>query len=89
MDLPRYICLTRFFRLDNFPRHEYRCRMSSNFLSYVEIGRGIPVSDGNMRTTVPGIYVTGDVAKIEEASYTETAMMDGGVAGLFKFDKRG
>lgn len=41
------------------------------------------------RTTVPGVYVIRVVARIGEPSFTESAMTDRGIAGLFKFDKRG
>lgn len=49
------------------------------FITIPEMGGWIPVSDENMETTVPEIYVAGDVAGIEEAS---TAMMNGAIAGL-------
>ncbi|SHM29919.1 sarcosine oxidase subunit alpha [Caldanaerovirga acetigignens] len=51
------------------------CRMK-----YVpELGGHVPVRNENMETTVPGIYVAGDVAGVEEAS---SAMMEGRLAGL-------
>lgn len=43
------------------------------------LGGHIPLHDENMETTVPGIYVAGDIAGIEEAS---TAMEEGRLAGL-------
>lgn len=43
------------------------------------MGGYVPVHDRNMRTTVDGIYVAGDVAGIEEAS---TAMEEGRLAGI-------
>jgi len=42
-------------------------------------GGHVPIHDGNLETTVPGIYVAGDVAGVEEAS---TAMEQGRIAGL-------
>jgi thioredoxin reductase len=44
-----------------------------------ELGGHVPVHDSNMETTVPGIYVAGDIAGIEEAS---TAMEEGKLAGI-------
>ncbi|MGQ9585998.1 MAG: NAD(P)/FAD-dependent oxidoreductase [Anaerolineae bacterium] len=44
-----------------------------------ELGGWVPVHDADMQTTLPGIYVAGDVAGIEEAS---TAMEEGRLAGL-------
>ena len=43
------------------------------------LGGHLPVHDEKMETTVPGIYVAGDLAGIEEAS---TAMEEGHLAGL-------
>jgi len=49
-------------------------------LAYVpELGGHVPVHDDNMETTVPGIYVAGDLAGIEEASM---AMDEGRLAGV-------
>ena len=44
-----------------------------------DLGGQVPLHDGNMETTVPGVYVAGDVSGIEEAS---TAMEEGRLAGL-------
>ncbi|MGB9814074.1 MAG: NAD(P)/FAD-dependent oxidoreductase [Thermovenabulum sp.] len=44
-----------------------------------ELGGHVPLRNENMETTVPGIYVAGDVAGVEEAS---SAMMEGQLAGL-------
>lgn len=44
-----------------------------------ELGGHVPVHDANLETSVPGLYVAGDVAGIEEAS---TAMEEGRLAGL-------
>jgi NADPH-dependent 2,4-dienoyl-CoA reductase/sulfur reductase-like enzyme len=43
------------------------------------LGGNIPVHDLNQRTSVPSIYVAGDVSGIEEAS---TAIIEGRIAGL-------
>jgi len=43
------------------------------------LGGQIPIHDENMATTVPGLYVAGDVAGSEEAS---TAMEEGRLAGI-------
>lgn len=49
-------------------------------MAYVPaLGGFVPLYDENMKTTVDGIYVAGDVAGIEEAS---TAMAEGRLAGL-------
>lgn len=44
-----------------------------------ELGGHVPVHDANMETTLPGVFVAGDAAGIEEAS---TAMEEGRLAGL-------
>lgn len=44
-----------------------------------QLGGHIPVHNENMETTVPGIYIAGDVSGIEEAS---TAMEEGKLAGI-------
>ncbi|AKI97469.1 FAD-dependent oxidoreductase [Kosmotoga pacifica] len=44
-----------------------------------ELGGYVPVRDENMRTTVPDVFVAGDVSGIEEAT---TAMIEGRIAGL-------
>ena len=43
------------------------------------LGGQIPIHDGNMATTVPGLYVAGDIAGAEEAS---TAMEEGRLSGI-------
>jgi sarcosine oxidase subunit alpha len=49
-------------------------------MQYVpELGGHVPIRDEQLETTVPGIYVAGDVSGIEEAS---AAMMEGALAGL-------
>lgn len=44
-----------------------------------ELGGNVPLRNEHLETSVPGIYVAGDVAGIEEAS---AAMMEGALAGL-------
>ncbi|AEF94173.1 Sarcosine oxidase [Desulfotomaculum nigrificans CO-1-SRB] len=44
-----------------------------------QLGGHVPLRNENLETSVPGIYVAGDVAGIEEAS---AAMMEGALAGL-------
>ena len=44
-----------------------------------KMGGYLPVHDERMRTTVPGVFVAGDVSGIEEAS---TAMEEGRLAGI-------
>ncbi len=43
----------------------------------------MPLHDENLMTTVPGLYVAGDIAGIEEAS---TALEEGRLAGLSAAD---
>lgn len=43
-----------------------------------ELSGHVPLVDGNLETTVPGIYAAGDVSGIEEAS---SAMVEGRLAG--------
>lgn len=44
-----------------------------------ELGGHVPLHDESMESTVPGLYVAGDITGIEEAS---TAMEEGRLAGL-------
>lgn len=49
-------------------------------MKYVpQLGGHVPLRKRNMETTVPGIYVAGDIAGVEEAS---SAMVEGRLAGL-------
>ena len=50
------------------------------FLHLPEFGGHVPVHSAHMETTVPGIYVAGDVSGVEEAS---CAMEEGRLAGLW------
>lgn len=55
-------------------------RMSGCRTVYIpSLGGRVPAHDLNQQTTVPGIYVAGDVSGIEEAS---TAIIEGRIAGL-------
>ena len=52
------------------------CRMR-----YVpELGGHVPAHDGRMATSVPGVFVAGDVSGVEEAS---SAMEEGRLAGVW------
>ena len=56
------------------------CRMAGCQFGYLrELGGHVPVHDEKMETSVPGLYVGGDLAGVEEAS---TAMEEGRLAGL-------
>ncbi|MDD2447924.1 MAG: NAD(P)/FAD-dependent oxidoreductase [Tissierellia bacterium] len=49
-------------------------------MTYIPLlGGHVPMHDENLETTVPGIYVAGDVTGVEEAS---TAMEEGNLAGI-------
>lgn len=55
-------------------------RMSACKMVYVPaLGGMVPAHDLNQQTSIPGIYVAGDVSGIEEAS---TAIIEGRIAGL-------
>lgn len=43
------------------------------------LGGQVPAHDANMRTSLPGVYVAGDIAGVEEAS---SAMEEGRLAGI-------
>lgn len=53
----------------------YKCQLKH----VPRLGGWVPVHDKYMETSVPGVYVAGDVACIEEAS---SAMVEGNIAGL-------
>lgn len=56
------------------------CRTAGCQFKYLkELGGHVPVHNEKMETSVPGLYVAGDLAGIEEAS---TAMEEGRLAGL-------
>jgi thioredoxin reductase len=56
------------------------CFMTGMGFDYLpELGGHVPLHDANMQSTIPGIYVAGDVSGIEEAS---SAMEEGRLAGI-------
>lgn len=50
-----------------------------SFIYLPAFGGHVPLHDEKMETTVPGVYVAGDITGVEEAS---TAMEEGRLAGL-------
>lgn len=61
------------------PLSELAWMAGCRFAYIPQIGGHVPVHDDNMESSVPGIYVAGDLAGIEEAS---TAMEEGKLAGI-------
>jgi NADPH-dependent 2,4-dienoyl-CoA reductase/sulfur reductase-like enzyme len=61
------------------PLAELAWMAGCQFVHLPALGGWVPVHDENMQTTLPGLYVAGDLAGIEEAS---TAMEEGRLAGL-------
>jgi NADPH-dependent 2,4-dienoyl-CoA reductase/sulfur reductase-like enzyme len=61
------------------PLAELAWMAGCQFTYIPELGGWVPVHDENMETSLPGMYVAGDLAGIEEAS---TAMEEGRLAGL-------
>jgi NADPH-dependent 2,4-dienoyl-CoA reductase/sulfur reductase-like enzyme len=61
------------------PLSELAWMAGCEFAYVPQLGGHVPIHDHNMQTTVPGIYVAGDLAGIEEAS---TAMEEGKLAGI-------
>lgn len=61
------------------PMTELACMAGCEFAFIGPLGGHIPLHDENMATTVPGLYVAGDIAGAEEAS---TAMEEGRLAGI-------
>ena len=56
------------------------CSMLGMKFEYIpELGGFVPVHDHNMQSTIPGVYIAGDLTGIEEAS---TAMEEGRLAGI-------
>jgi len=50
-------------------------------MSYVpELGGSVPIRKTSLETTVPGVFVAGDAAGVEEAS---SAMLEGMIAGMY------
>jgi NADPH-dependent 2,4-dienoyl-CoA reductase/sulfur reductase-like enzyme len=61
------------------PLSELAWLAGCKFAYIPQLGGHVPIHDDNMQSTVPGIYVAGDLAGIEEAS---TAMEEGKLAGI-------
>ncbi len=61
------------------PLAELAWMAGCRFTDVAPLGGLLPVHDENMETSVPGIYIAGDIAGIEEAS---TAIEEGRLAGL-------
>jgi len=61
------------------PLSELAWMAGCQFAYIPQLGGHVPIHDEDMQTTVPGIYVAGDLAGIEEAS---TAMEEGKLAGI-------
>ena len=61
------------------PMTELAWMAGCGFTYLAGFGGHVPLHDENMETTVPGIYVAGDMTGVEEAS---TAMEEGKLAGI-------
>jgi thioredoxin reductase len=61
------------------PRSELAWLAGCDFAYIPQLGGLTPIHDENMETSVPGLFVAGDVAGVEEAS---TAMEEGRLAGI-------
>ena len=61
------------------PMTELAWMAGCQFEYLAPFGGHVPLHDENMETTVPGVYVAGDVTGVEEAS---TAMEEGNLAGI-------
>lgn len=61
------------------PLSELAWMAGCQFAYIPELGGHVPIHDSNMETTVPGIYIAGDLSGIEEAS---TAIEEGKLAGI-------
>jgi len=61
------------------PLTELAWQLGCEFTYIPALGGHVPKHDFNMETTVPGVYVAGDIAGVEEAS---TAMEEGRLAGV-------
>ena len=62
------------------PMAELAFMAGCQFMYIHGLGGHVPMHDEHMETTVPGIYVAGDITGIEEAN---TAMEEGRVAGMW------
>ncbi len=61
------------------PLTELAWMLGCKFVYVPVLGGHVPKHDRNMQTTVPGIYIAGDIAGVEEAS---SAMEEGRLAGI-------
>lgn len=61
------------------PLSELAWMAGCEFAYLPQLGGHVPIHDENMETTVPGLYVAGDLAGVEEAS---TAIEEGRLAGI-------
>ena len=61
------------------PLTELAWLIGCEFTFMPTLGGHVPKHDRNMETTVPGIYIAGDISGVEEAS---TAMEEGRLAGI-------
>lgn len=61
------------------PLTELAWMAGCKFTFIPSLGGHIPMHDENMETTLPGVYVAGDISGVEEAS---TAMEEGRLAGV-------
>jgi thioredoxin reductase len=61
------------------PLAELAVMCGCKFAYIPRLGGQLPLHDDNMETTVPGIYVAGDITGVEEAS---SAMEEGRLAGI-------
>lgn len=61
------------------PLTELAWLMGCEFIFIPALGGHVPKHDSNMQTTLPGVYIAGDISGVEEAS---TAMEEGRLAGV-------
>lgn len=61
------------------PMTELAWMAGCQFTFIPELGGHVPMHDANMRTTLPDVYVAGDITGVEEAS---SAMEEGNLAGI-------
>jgi len=61
------------------PLAELAWMAGCEFVFSPRLGGHVPLHDENMRTTLPELYVAGDITGVEEAS---TAMEEGRLAGI-------
>jgi thioredoxin reductase len=61
------------------PLSELAWMIGCQFAYIPQLGGHVPLRDENMETSMPGVYIAGDVAGVEEAS---TAIEEGRLAGI-------